>query len=78
MSESEEDAAEVKGLYQRALDLIKGEFEERTWRAFWRVTVDDQPTDLVAAELGMAAVAVRIAKSRVLGRLREEVGDLVS
>jgi RNA polymerase sigma-70 factor, ECF subfamily len=78
VSESEEDAAEVSGLYQRALDLIKGEFEERTWRAFWRVTVDDQPTDLVAAELGMSAVAVRIAKSRVLGRLREEVGDLVS
>jgi RNA polymerase sigma-70 factor (ECF subfamily) len=77
-TESEEDAAEVSVLYRRALNLIRDQFEERTWQAFWRVTVDDQPTDLVAGELGMSAVAVRIAKSRVLGRLREEVGDLVS
>jgi hypothetical protein len=31
----------------------------------------------VAAELGMTAVAVRKAKSRVLHRLREEAGDLM-
>jgi hypothetical protein len=33
---------------------------------------------VVASELGMSAVAVRIAKSRVLARLREEAGDLVT
>ncbi len=32
---SDEDADEMSGLYRRALDLIRGEFEERTWQAFW-------------------------------------------
>jgi RNA polymerase sigma-70 factor (ECF subfamily) len=78
IADSEEDAAEVSGLYQRALDLIRDEFESRTWQAFWRVTVDGQATDMAASELGMSAVAVRIAKSRVLARLREEAGELVT
>lgn len=75
--ESDDDAAEGAWLYRRALDLVKAEFADKTWQAFWRVAVDDRPTDAVAAELGMTAVAVRIAKSRVLARLREEVGDLL-
>jgi RNA polymerase sigma-70 factor (ECF subfamily) len=31
----------------------------------------------VGAELGMSPGAVRVAKSRVLHRLREELGDLL-
>jgi RNA polymerase sigma-70 factor (ECF subfamily) len=56
---------------------LRSEFEEHTWRAFWRVAVDGQPAPEVAAELGMKPNAVRTAKSRVLRRLREELGDLV-
>lgn len=73
----EQDADEVGELYRRALDLIRGNFEEKTWRAFWRSTVDGHPTDVVASELGLTPVAVRIAKSRVLARLREDLGDLI-
>lgn len=62
-------------LYQRALDLIRGEFEERSWIAFCRVVLDgDRPAD-VAADLGISANAVYIARSRILRRLREELGD---
>jgi RNA polymerase sigma-70 factor (ECF subfamily) len=57
--------------------LIRSEFEERTWRAFWGVAVDDRPAAEVAAELGMSPGAVYIAKSRVLRRLREEFRDLL-
>lgn len=71
------EAAEISGLYHRALELIRAHFEGKTWQAFWRVTVDDQSTNVVAAELGMTPVAVRIAKSRVLARLRQEVHDLI-
>jgi len=74
---AEDDAAEVSGLYHRALELIRPEFEERTWQAFWRSAVEGHPTDLIAADLGVSAVTVRVAKSRVLGRLRAEVGDLI-
>lgn len=64
-------------LVRRALAQLHGEFEPKSWQAFWRTTVDDQPSADVAAELGMTANAVRMAKSRVLRRLREQLGDLV-
>jgi RNA polymerase sigma-70 factor (ECF subfamily) len=72
-----DDAAELSGLYHRALELIRSEFEERTWQAFWRSAVEGHATDLIASDLGLSPVTVRVAKSRVLGRLRTEVGDLI-
>jgi RNA polymerase sigma-70 factor (ECF subfamily) len=63
-------------LFLRALDLIREEFEERTWSAFWRTAVEGRAAKDVAADLGMSPGAVRVAKSRVLHRLREELGDL--
>ena len=63
-------------LFRRALDLIRIEFEERTWHAFWLTAVDDRTPKDVAAELSMSPGAVRVAKSRVLRRLREELGEL--
>jgi RNA polymerase sigma-70 factor (ECF subfamily) len=65
-----------RGLFARALDLIRGEFEERTWAAFWRTAVEGRAPKDVAADLGMSAGAVRVAKSRVLQRLRAELGDV--
>jgi RNA polymerase sigma-70 factor (ECF subfamily) len=70
-----EDEGE-RALFARALDLIRGEFEERTWSAFWRTAVDGRAAKDVGADLGMSAGAVRVAKSRVLRRLRQELGDL--
>ncbi|HZY84414.1 MAG TPA: sigma-70 family RNA polymerase sigma factor [Gemmataceae bacterium] len=68
---------EERGLFLRALGLIRGDFEERTWQAFWSTAVDGRAPRDVADELGMSAGAVRVAKSRVLHRLREELGDLL-
>jgi RNA polymerase sigma-70 factor (ECF subfamily) len=64
-------------LLERALTSIQDEFEERTWRAFSRVVVDGVSPCEAAKELGMSAGAVRVAKCRVLHRLRQELGDLV-
>jgi len=72
----EETPQEVAGLYQRAIEFVRGEFEEKTWRAFWRTAVDGQSPAETAAELSMSAAAVRMAKSRVLHRLRQEIGDV--
>ena len=65
-----------RGLFGRALELIRGEFEERTWQAFWLTAVEDRAAGDVALELGMSPGAVRVAKSRVLRRLREELGEI--
>jgi RNA polymerase sigma-70 factor (ECF subfamily) len=69
------DQAPVRALFETALGLIRPEFEDRTWQAFWRTAVDDQPAPQVADELGMSSGAVRVAKCRVLQRLREELGE---
>jgi RNA polymerase sigma-70 factor, ECF subfamily len=73
-----EESQEVGGLYRRALELVRPEFETWTWDAFWRSAVEQRDTGAIAAELKMTAVAVRIAKSRVLSRLREEAGELIT
>jgi RNA polymerase sigma-70 factor (ECF subfamily) len=68
---------EASDLYRRALELIRSEFEERTWRAFLMVTMEGRLPADVAAALGTTPGAVYIAKSRVLKRLRDEFGDLI-
>jgi RNA polymerase sigma-70 factor (ECF subfamily) len=60
----------------RALAAIRGEFHEKTWQAFWNVVVAGRTAADVAAELSMRPGTVRVAKSRVLVRLRRELGDL--
>jgi RNA polymerase sigma-70 factor (ECF subfamily) len=70
-------ADEVGVLYRSALELIVAEFEELTWKAFWRVVVEGQPAAGVAEDLAMSRNAVYIAKTRVLQRLREEFKDLI-
>ncbi len=62
-------------LLRRALELVRPEFHERTWQAFWQVVVGGRATADVAADLKMSPGAVRVAKSRVLLRLRRELGD---
>lgn len=72
------DGRDGPSLARHALDLIRSSFEERTWKAFWGVVVEERTAAEVAAELGMTPNAVYIARSRVLGRLRAEFGELLS
>jgi RNA polymerase sigma-70 factor (ECF subfamily) len=79
-SPSEEADSAIQGAEMRVcrevLDLIRGEFEDRTWQAFWLTAVDGRPCRDVAIDLSMSPGAVRVAKSRVLKRLREELGEM--
>jgi RNA polymerase sigma-70 factor (ECF subfamily) len=64
--------------YQRrlaalAMDRIKGEFQEKSWRAFWMTAVEGVSAGDVAKQLGMSAGAIYVAKSRILARLKDEV-----
>jgi RNA polymerase sigma-70 factor, ECF subfamily len=74
ITDSVEQVASDNDLLTRtALELIRAEFEERTWQAFWRTTVDGRRSPDVAAELRMTKHAVRQAKCRVVRRVREEL-----
>ncbi len=62
-------------LLHRALRLIRNDFEEKTWQAFWRLTIDGHTAAEIGRDLGMHEKAVRQAKYRVLCRLRDEIAD---
>ncbi len=69
------EPGEADDLVQRGLDLVRAEFAERTWQAFWRVVALEQGPADVAADLGMSRNAVYLARSHVLRRLREVLGE---
>ncbi|NQV27654.1 MAG: sigma-70 family RNA polymerase sigma factor [Rhodopirellula sp.] len=66
---------EIDALYRRGLELVRQEFRPRTWEIFWRNVVEDQPTDAIAGEFGISTNSVRQTRSRVLRRIRQELGD---
>jgi RNA polymerase sigma-70 factor (ECF subfamily) len=63
---------------RRLLERIKPDFEATTWELFRRVVQQGQPAAAVAAACGVTPNAVYIARSRVLARLREEAGGLLT
>jgi RNA polymerase sigma-70 factor (ECF subfamily) len=71
----DESLTDTRSLVHRALDLIRPDFEDRTWQAFWRCAVEGQSPKEIALDMGVTPDAVRVAKSRVLRRLREELPD---
>jgi RNA polymerase sigma-70 factor (ECF subfamily) len=72
-----DDEAGLTDLHRRALEQVRLHFEENTWRAFWLSSIEGRSTAALVDELGMTAVAIRQARSRVLRRLREELGELL-
>lgn len=64
-------------LYDRALNLMRSEFEETTWRACWEHLTSSRSARDIGAELGISEAAVFTAKSRVLKRLRQELRELL-
>src|SRR5262245_9779735 len=76
-AEDEDPPSELEGLRRRALELVRGQVQERTWRAFWLTAIEGQSPNDVAAGLGVSPTAVRMARSRVLHRLKEQFGELI-
>jgi RNA polymerase sigma-70 factor (ECF subfamily) len=74
--EVEEYQEYLKGLVGRALEVIRGDFQPRTWQAFLEYTMRRQPAAEVAGRLGCSVEVVYTAQCRVLRRLREELRGL--
>jgi RNA polymerase sigma factor (sigma-70 family) len=60
-------------LFQYAADVVRGDFSDSTWRAFWRTAVEGEVPKQVAKSLGLTVAAVYLAKARVIARIREQV-----
>ena len=64
-------------LAAQALELMKNEFQESTWKACWLHIVDGLPAEAISEQLNITRNAVYLAKARVLKRLREELNGLL-
>lgn len=71
------DPTERTLLFRQAMEIIRLEFEDRSWQAFWRTAVEGQAPADVALDLDMTVNAVYLARSRILRRFRDEFQDLV-
>jgi RNA polymerase sigma-70 factor (ECF subfamily) len=71
------DQEHDRHVLEQLMTLIEPEFKPTTWAAFRRHVIEGKSADVVAAELGVTANVVFIAKSRVLQRLREEAQGLI-
>src|SRR6476620_7878948 len=60
-------------LFAWACERVKPTVSPVTWQAFWRTAVDDANGEMVAKETGLSPAAVYLARSRVLGKLRQTV-----
>jgi RNA polymerase sigma-70 factor, ECF subfamily len=79
LAESDDgEEAEIGQIYRRALDLVRSEFEDKTWQAFWLTAVEGRAPMALSEELAMSPAAIRQAKSRVLRRLKAELGDVIA
>lgn len=72
----ESDAWELeyqRRLAARAMERVKSEFQENTWRAFRLTAIEGVPAAEAAQQVGLTPGAIYVAKSRVLARLKAEV-----
>jgi RNA polymerase sigma-70 factor (ECF subfamily) len=75
--ESAEFDREVRRvLFQRAAEQVRGEIQPATWQAFWETSILGTSPAEAARKLGMTVGAVRVAKCRVLARLKAAVTAL--
>jgi len=72
-----EEAEYRRDLVRRAMELIRNDFQETTWKACWEFAAAGRPAAEVAGELGIAVHSVYLAKSRVMRRLRQELDGLL-
>jgi RNA polymerase sigma-70 factor (ECF subfamily) len=67
------DTDYYRAIFSWAAERIRGEFQDSTWQAFWRTTIEERDGKEVAESLGMSVGAVYVAKSRVVARLKKEL-----
>ena len=76
-SDSEEFDCELRrAVFHRAAELVQSEVSAQTWSAFWETSMVGSSPIAAGERLAMSPGAVRVAKCRVLKRLREVVAQL--
>ena len=66
-----------RDVVNRAIQIMRRDFEPTTWKACWAVVVEGRSAGEVARELGIRVGAVYAARFRVLSRLRQELAGML-
>lgn len=64
-----------RAVQRRVVELVRSEFEPRTWQAFWMTAVQGRTGAEVAAELSLSVASVYQARSRILRRIRQRLSE---
>ncbi|MGV3485095.1 MAG: RNA polymerase sigma factor [Planctomycetaceae bacterium] len=75
---SEFDRELRRSIFHRAAEVVHQEQSPKAWQAFWLTAMVGKTPAVVSQELGMSTGAVRVAKCRVLARLKDVVHELES
>ncbi len=73
-----EEAREFQTEFRRQVFVVvakavQAQVKPDTWTAFWQTEMEQRSVEEVAANLGMTAGAIYVARSRILARLKKEV-----
>lgn len=72
---SSDSRQDLHVLVAQGLQMVRSDFSERTWEAFWRTVALGEFTSQVGKDLGMKPAAVCMCRARVLRRLRETLDE---
>jgi RNA polymerase sigma-70 factor (ECF subfamily) len=73
LAEAAWEAEWEERVFAWACAQVRKDVTDSTWQAFWKTAMEGQRTQSVAADLGLTASAVYVARHRVLSRLKELV-----
>lgn len=76
-TDDEVDSETVDELFRSVANLVKSEFSDLHWQAFWCFKAEEKTVDEVASELGTTKAVVYNATSRITRRIRELSDGLV-
>jgi RNA polymerase sigma-70 factor (ECF subfamily) len=65
-----------RAMFQRAAQQVRTEVQPATWAAFWETSIAGKSPADAAGKLGMSLGTIRVARCRVLARLRAKVNEL--
>ena len=63
-------------MFRQAADQVRPDVHPSTWQAFWETAVCEESIAATATKLGMSVGAVKVAKCRVLARIRVAVKSM--
>jgi len=65
-----------KSVFEWASRRVRSDFQDSTWQAFWKTSVEGLDREEVASALGMTPGAVSVAKCRVTARLKDVIQEI--